>query len=935
MPAFASDNTETTPWPQSAYVKASDPDTSNTAPGPYFNSGILQNGLLWTDKSVNKDAANIYDVTGATVDTVTADPLEFLVTLSALSDGYLVEISTEPLDVVFIIDLSGSMYQEVLADGTIRLTAMVAALNHSIDTIMNSNVENRVSVVGFGAGISNSTTGREPLSYNILSLARYSLPGDATNFFSVSGSGASTYLTVNPSLIGPAALSPSTHVYGGTATQMGMYAGAQVLMNNTDTTYTDPDTGITGPRQPIMILLTDGDPTFGWTDYETMVSANPGGYYHDWGDAVESDMGIDVLCVATASYWKQKVQDYYYSFYPGAVQYYTVGLGLDNASPHAPAMLDPAGGPSYGYNAAQVDSQFPAPPAAGTPYNMKDVLDAFVLPANVGTPIPFPVIDYYHYPNVAEGPTGIGLSRSMTQIVNDGTVTSYDYSDGFYAADDAAALDDAFKTITSSIIGSGSTVTAIPPGMSPDFSGYLTFSDVIGQYMEFKSMEGFWIWDPAAQQYVFYDGESFAQDLSNPASPNRAAFLDTLSRQLDDPPDLVAATAILNTSIAGGSLYYNSPTDYGNLLRWYADADKYYVGPYFNPDGTPAAVPAGARCIMDLYPIAGTATSTITGDPTDVLTISFAVLTALTAGNFADADDPAWSVPPRSLVAGQQIVRWYIPGSMIPMRTVQAVTGQLGETLAEIVEASPIRVVYSVGLPTTLTLAQVSPTYKSSHLLPAPNVFGSQALYTFFTNRWEDAQNITMVFCQISESNPYYFYTNNHGNVPVFVADGSGGFRLAIAGDTGPFYTTTSYFDINMPGYIVESYTPVTDQSIVVLSGVPFIPNGTPRAETSAYERAKTNNVTGSRPFVVQVSSVITAAVSPVQIRLLGNNGLLGIPVPPTPPIPPDPNDPPPPTPDIPPTGDSNNIMLIAVLLFCGVSATGLGLVGIRRKQVQ
>ena len=968
MPAYADDGQENTPWPKGPYIKVSDPDTTNTVTTPYFNPGVLENGLLWTDKSVNKDTAVIYNVDGGVEATYTADPTEFLVTLSALSEGYLVDITQEPLDVVFIVDLSGSMTYRAIDFGTdlptegnrgdMRVDALVAALNNSIKILMDSNIGNRVSVVAF-----YGEAGRFPMATTILDLGRYTEPTNAYFFVDDNNvgtapayNGRKVFFNVSAGL-SPAsgvALGPNPNnwwieVYGGTPTQRGMYEGAQVLMNNSDITYTDPSTGASVARIPTMILITDGEPTFGWNDYVDVgyTSPNPA-QNQDWGDALQPDMGIDLLCVATASYWKKQVYNHYFGATPGTVGYYTVGMFIYNEQSRALlyptdyayenihhlscTIGAPAGTGGMGHPPEQCATLHGATIYADT-YNMGYFLDQF-LPSGIGT-------------------TGDFLARDMqlgglwsntydiANITNDTdplfSVDNYYYSDEYFTAENADELTDALKTITSQVIRHGNSVTAIAPDANADFSGYLTFSDVIGQYMRFQALGGFWIWDPNVQGYDYFDGEAFAMDLSNPLSPNRAAFLDTLSRQLDDPPDLAAATTILNTSIAGGLLYYNSLTDYGNQLRWYADAEKYYVGPFYDASGNPAPVPAEAKCIMDLYPISGTAYSTVTGEPTDVLTISFVVLTALVNGDFADADDSDWNVPDRTLVVGQQIVRWYVPGSLIPMRTIQSQGGD--SNVAELVDASPIRVVYSVGLPPTLTLADIAVAYKTPNRLVAPNAYGYPALYVFYTNQWKaplivpvsaqadlstlaGSADTTMVFCQISQNNPYYYYFDTSGQVPVFVND-AGVFRPAVTGDTGPFFTLSSYFDINMPGYIVESYTPVTNSAIVnpgAPPSPPYISSGTPKPQSSTYEVTKTSNNTQTQPYVVSVSSVVSGpGIIPVQIRLLGNNGLLGIP---------DPY-----LPELPPTGDKE-LIAAGLLLACGAAVVGLGFARRRRKLV-
>ena len=327
-------------------LKVSDPDTIDIIqnriwddPNDGGTTSIL-NGRIWTDKTVNKDitdlpfhsdtyaaetnipgAANPYQV----VDT--SKSLNFGVTLSALSQGYDVKTVTTPSDVVFILDVSGSMASNNLGNQT-RAAVMVDALNVAIEQLMAANPYNRLAVVAFGGTQNgNNYITRQQV---ILPLGRYdNTKADGTGnavsgkIFSINGS----TITVNPQVtpLGPAfgGTIPSTFkVEGGTPTQLGIAAGANVLASvpntagdtiptsESGTIFVDPTTGTSHVRRPNIILLSDGDPTYAWNAYDAAPSAyGTSSWNHGNGSA--SDMGMDVLCVMTASYWKQKVNDNY------------------------------------------------------------------------------------------------------------------------------------------------------------------------------------------------------------------------------------------------------------------------------------------------------------------------------------------------------------------------------------------------------------------------------------------------------------------------------------------------------------------------------------------------------------------------------------------------------------------------------------------------
>ncbi|MCL2807942.1 MAG: VWA domain-containing protein [Coriobacteriia bacterium] len=940
VPAFGSESegSSPAPWQQGEYLKVSDPNTSDAT--QYFDQSTMENGRLWTDKSVDAAQALIYSSAGTVIGSHEAKDDEFLVTLSALSEAYSINGFTEPVDAVFMVDVSGSMTYGFEGDiegsaGNMRVDALVEALNEATALLMQASPENRVSVVAYG-GLS----GRNPRAYPLLSLGRYEAPQD--EFFYVSGTGTTgnARLNVNAALLGPAPLASSVSVSGGTPTQRGIYAGAQMLMANSDTTYTDPASGITIARKPVMVLLTDGEPTFGWTDYKT--AGVTGGDYtlqnQNWGDALVPDMGIDLLTVASASYWKQQVHDWYFGAddIASEVGYFTIGMYVENT--HSLAVLDPS---RHVLGNEQLYS------GNGTTYNMGELLNRFVTPFSpTGGSIEFPILDLQPYPTTAQSQ---GYPRSLESIANDNNyLTSYYYSTEYFQANDAEALKEAFKAIAVQAVTQGNYITEVE-SKDPSFSGYLTFSDVLGRYMEFRSYEGLWF---EGQQF---NGLTFAADIAHlgASSPNWDSFIVGLATQMGAdtaPVSLADATEVVLNSMAGGSLFYNSPTSFGNQIRWYANNEKDYLSPFYHADGSVAAVPSDARCIMDLYPLEGVVTSSVTGEATDLMNTCLVVLTALQDGSFTDSDDGYIAGLTRDIVKGQQIVRWYIPASLIPMRTVAAVASSPGEQMAEIKEAEAIRAIYSVGLPASFTLADLDSDYADSFYKTPPQSQGDPGLYLFFSNFYHLDSNVTAAFCETSATNHYYHHVDPSGRVPLYVSDEAGAFHLAQQGSVEPFYASFESFDLTVPGYLVHRFTQV-DSSVVVDdegASAPYVPSGTPRAQTMTEFIPKQLNPTDTRGYVLQSHgagfvldqeahalgglaplpfqqdiSVLNNAAYTVQVYELGNNGLLGIPEPtappvpptpptpvdpPTPPTPPTPVDPPtPPTPADPPTPPSHN----------------------------
>lgn len=106
-----------------------DPDTSNYwkfwAGGYDGKEVTTQNvGRIWTDKTVKETAAN--------------EESDFLTTLSAISSTSDTTVSGKPLDIVLVLDASGSMKYDM--DGAEnRMTALKSAANSFISAIDTQN----------------------------------------------------------------------------------------------------------------------------------------------------------------------------------------------------------------------------------------------------------------------------------------------------------------------------------------------------------------------------------------------------------------------------------------------------------------------------------------------------------------------------------------------------------------------------------------------------------------------------------------------------------------------------------------------------------------------------------------------------------------------------------------------------------------------------
>ena len=228
------------------------------------------------------------------------------------------------LDVVFILDISGSMgYREnrVLAsDGTkiSRYEAMIEATNEALKVLIPSNSENRIAIAAYG----NSTTTWLPLNNyystgtDYITWTRYSTTGD-------------DWGTVKFPTLYKKGGSKVTNSYkisdNGTNTQNGIVNGSKILLNTSSSEASQ--------RIPVVILLTDGLPISSSSSLCGICTS-----------ASKSATGLSnhYYYALMAGYeYRNKIQAHYNNGHGGenTVFFYTIGFGIDNTN--ARKILDP------------------------------------------------------------------------------------------------------------------------------------------------------------------------------------------------------------------------------------------------------------------------------------------------------------------------------------------------------------------------------------------------------------------------------------------------------------------------------------------------------------------------------------------------------------------------------------------------------------------
>lgn len=451
----------------------SDPDTSGKYPEFLGeNTSTEYAGRIWADKSVYTDdvtfdLSNSNDATIQLNENKTGE--DFLVAYSVLATTESVSTQTKPpVDVVLIIDISGSMSNEDsnMDNGKSRIYNTVQATNNAIEFLMEYNSYTRIAVVAFS---SNAQV--------LLPLGRYSKNGKNPYFTLNRDTGSSDHAVLYTNAVDASGktIKKETNVRAGTNIQMGLYEGMKVL---TDVAPQDTTVTIDGERVqrvPSVILLSDGAPTYSSSSrswWEPDDNSNDGP-----GDSPYVGNGMKAILVG--SYMKDAIDRHYsVTGTDFATKVYTVGMGITNLESNAKDLayltLDPG---SYW------DDDGTANDMAVT---IKGYWNKYTSNENTGT-LNIPVSrfeDYY----LTHPTTGYDVNPT------DG----YDYVDEYYGADNASSVTSVFSKIVSNIAITGLQVPTELKGGDITSDGYITYTDPIGKYMEVKDIKA-----------ILYAGQTF------------------------------------------------------------------------------------------------------------------------------------------------------------------------------------------------------------------------------------------------------------------------------------------------------------------------------------------------------------------------------------------------------------------------------------------
>ena len=289
-------------------------------------------GRIATDKSVVYGTNDYYDFGSYAED-------EFSVTLSALGQQYL-ETSTvkktTPIDVVLVLDVSGSMTNKDIPGGQKRFEVVTDAANVLISRMMKLNPSNRIGVSVF-SGTADVDDNDNYVGF--LPLSRYTVDGSyelGTEFLKKGNNKISTNADLKD--VNGTKVKNAVSVTGGTYTQAGIYNSYEVLDESFD--------GRNEKATPVVILISDGVPTYDSQSYTDPTLSTRKCDGRERENALNARHGY--YTVLTANHVKNMINKLYYGSDTGKYRatFYTVGMGVsptDNDDIYMRAVLNPDG----------------------------------------------------------------------------------------------------------------------------------------------------------------------------------------------------------------------------------------------------------------------------------------------------------------------------------------------------------------------------------------------------------------------------------------------------------------------------------------------------------------------------------------------------------------------------------------------------------------
>ncbi len=631
----------------------------------------------------------------------------FMVALSALgSNSEILGYSHTPVDTVIVLDASTSM-----GTGSASSTAiddMVAGANEAIKRLLSLNNYNRVGVVIYNG---NSSV--------LLPIERYGVKNGNkvdynANILQYVRSNSQNYIYIAENVVDSKGSVARTSVRQaqGTYTQGGIYAAAQEFLKM-DTVIADEKIQGGTKRQPILVLMSDGQPS-----YRTKTSSNTTVDKYNAATNANCDNSnfredeITAFSTMLTAAWAEGEITHHYGT---DALFYTLGYNLDAGHDYAHNVLDPLNPNNEKYRV------------------FKGFADQYLALSKGST----------------KQMTGGSSSFRVQRMSEPTRVKSLDYVDRYWQTARASDLTAAFDSIVDEIVIQSRYYSTLVSSNQHHQDGFVSFTDEIGTHMEVKKMLGFYIGEGklvsggmfaefVTTGKVSHVGENYTEEA---LKGFESEVLNALSERFGI--DVSTAYTLLNTAEEKGYIRYNNADDFSNYLAWYADSQNTYLAPY-----------TGAK------------TPTTIGTKTPkYLVRSYVYMGDVTQNHVETSMMYALVRIREDLETGRQIVDLNVPAALLPMVTYTVSVE--GDTLREdnILDLScsqkyPISLLYEVGLNDEITPYNLADKMQGQDF--RRNKDGS---YSFFTNRWRDAQGAAFTIPE--DPDPHVF---NHGVMNTTVA---------------------------------------------------------------------------------------------------------------------------------------------------------------------
>lgn len=400
---------------------------------------------------------------------------------------------------------------------------MVDAMNQTIDALAKANPENRIGIVVFNRAYHDmlQLTELNGENLNRVRNGEYLRLEDFTGTPGQDNGHAWVYCDINGGV--------RQETDSKTNIQSGLYYGMQMLAEASDTTFFYDGDGKTYTRIPNIVLMSDGAPTTislaedsvsnrditqmnSWWDgleetWEQQSDEQGGDWVTGsvgWGDNHQAQSANGFMAMLTAEVMKNKVANHYQTNAQNAensneldTSMYTIGFGINQQNKSMVAMANMVLNPTYMFGLSDEDilqwdigNQQPTD-SADDRRGLERVIEAkeqwetYASGQNA-------MVHYVTDRDERNDPRRLNVehpSSGEAAFAWDAKVTSPTYVDAYYPAEDSDALQDAFREITNAIVDSAKVPTEIGNG-SPVSSGYITYTDLIGEYMEVKDISG-------------------------------------------------------------------------------------------------------------------------------------------------------------------------------------------------------------------------------------------------------------------------------------------------------------------------------------------------------------------------------------------------------------------------------------------------------------